>query len=539
MSVQIDPANGALLDTRNQLTAEPYDLSELIAFEFQVDGTVVNATDMHVADASAERKGRFIFRGQDLEVTVGFIAPPDQHFIEKTLQIKNTGVKPHIIDPIVIWRMQFKKLNAHPHRHPSVYAFLFINVFLNGDKGGLFVGVENPFGELLAASERIEISYRPRWLLGPGETFTSEPGFLGTYRKEGVYAFKELGRLAATIKQGNVPPVTARMDQEVLDWGRGRCRHLSRHPTTAGISPAGVLPAPPSDRWKTRSGQTLRRHHLRHRAHPAHRVEHLGRTDRRRQNGYRHQGDRRESQFRTQRAVAGRGKIHRQSKSLYSGSMETVPHAIQHESRVGCARRDGQPWLDGQTPRACLANPEFIRTYIEAYDRLISEHDLYMVTWDSTAWMWLKWPDPNYECFAENHQHPPGDVRYHVWRQLTHLFAELHRRHPQLAMRIAAGLQPGYPWILKDLIEHHTSFYDNEPGGSWWRSRNELFIPAYKCTSTMAANTWPQLQYNFFRSLSIADHAMLWGVDVSIGRFGLPMDEDQRRFFPQVDDLGG
>jgi hypothetical protein len=98
-------------------------------------------------------------------------------------------------------------------------------------------------------------------------------------------------------------------------------------------------------------------------------------------------------------------------------------------------------------------------------------------------------------------------------------------------MRVAAGLQPGYPWILKDLIEHHTSFYDHEPGGSWWRSRNQLFIPAYKCTTTMAATTWPQLQYNFFRSLSIADHAMLWGVDVSIGRFGLPMEEDQRRFF--------
>jgi hypothetical protein len=40
----------------------------------------------------------------------------------------------------------------------------------------------------------VQLDYRPRLQLQPGESYTSEGSFVGAFRKEGVYLFKELGK---------------------------------------------------------------------------------------------------------------------------------------------------------------------------------------------------------------------------------------------------------------------------------------------------------------------------------------------------------
>src|SRR2546426_8236871 len=80
VSLRIDPSSGRLIGGRNQLTAESYDLSELIAFDLHVDGSVISPANMSLAEAHTDNGVRFVFHGHDLEVTIGLVAPPDGHF---------------------------------------------------------------------------------------------------------------------------------------------------------------------------------------------------------------------------------------------------------------------------------------------------------------------------------------------------------------------------------------------------------------------------------------------------------------------------
>jgi hypothetical protein len=88
--------------------------------------------------------------------------------------------------------------------------------------------------------------------------------------------------------------------------------------------------------------------------------------------------------------------------------------------------------------------------------------------------------------------------------------SELHRRHPHVALRVACGTTPGYPWILKDLIEHHPNLYDGETGATYWMSCNSRFIPPYKSGVLLSAETDEAFRYLLLRSLSCSDHMMLW-----------------------------
>lgn len=543
LTAQLDPASGRIVGVENRLTGERLELAERTPFDLVVDGRALGPGELTLAEARTEGDPRFVFRGESLEIALGLRLPPDRDFLEKTLRVTNRGTAPVRLDRVRLIEAEFpaNRLFVHPHRDPSVYAWL-IDAFLRGERGGLYAGIENPFAELVAPSGRVELVYAPRWTLAPGETFVSEPAFLGAYKKEGIYAFKELGRLARAVRAGGTPPLTMRLEQEVLDWGEvwamqefvealqpppdyGRPGYYLRAIGPAGsvsdakafadfIAALGHVPHIEWNSWVTDKDSGAPS--LIARAADGHpRIE----------------------PNEAWREIADYAR----SKGIRSGTMEAVPNPF-YGAREDWLVRDagGRPWGDGRT--VCLADPRFMKAYLDAYDRLVRERELCMLAWDSPTWMWLRWPEPVYECHATGHGHSPGDVRYAVWRNLMDLFAGLRERHSKLALRVAAGLQPGYPWILKDLMEHHTSFYDNEPGGSWWRSRNTRFIPAYKCATTMVARSWPYLRYNFFRSLSIADHAMIWGVlarggdrlragDDVYGQWGLPMEDDQRAFF--------
>jgi hypothetical protein len=141
LSLRFDSANARITEARSALTDEAYELAELTAFELQVDGERLGPQDMKLAAAQTQPAPRFVFQGHGLEVSIELLSAPDRDFIEKSLVVSNTGSAPRLIERVVMWRMQFKNLLVQPHRHPSVFASL-INVFMSGEKGGLFVGVE-------------------------------------------------------------------------------------------------------------------------------------------------------------------------------------------------------------------------------------------------------------------------------------------------------------------------------------------------------------------------------------------------------------
>ncbi len=548
LTLTLGEDSGRILAVDNRLTTESYELLEPLPLRLVVDGAPLGE-EFELTARYLDADPTFVYHAGDLATSVTWRVRPDKDFVEKEISITNHGTCPVMLDEVTVFhfRLPSNAMMVHPHHDPSDAAWL-INLFLRGERGGLYAGVENPFVELVRPTFwEFEFTYRPGWRLEPGATFVSEPGFLGTYAMQGIYAFKELHKLANMVRReigrdynNEARPLTMRIDQEVLDWGEVWAMQdfmqTIMPPQTfkkPGYYLRAIGPVDDVEESKTFAEMIAGIGHIAHiewntwfqlddPGSPAIWIDSSGGELRLRPN-------------------EGWSEMvrHALEQGVYSGTMEGQPHPGYHARADWLRRaRDGSYLhqsraLNGEFTRmsVCLANPAFFDWYAEQYDGLIREYDLYMLAWDDSGGYLRTKYYSGYECWAENHGHPPGDAAFYVWRNWMGFFRRMHELHPQLAMRVASGLQRGYPWILKDLIEHHTDFYDYGPGASWWRSVNYRFIPPYKCTSTMAAGTWDELHYNFFRSFSIAPQAMIWGVDVRYGWPGIPQTPEQHAFF--------
>ena len=58
--------------------------------------------------------------------------------------------------------------------------------FVRHDHGGLFTGIENPFFQTRLTPSGVALSFEPGLILKAGDTYTSEPQFVGVYRASGV-----------------------------------------------------------------------------------------------------------------------------------------------------------------------------------------------------------------------------------------------------------------------------------------------------------------------------------------------------------------
>jgi len=58
--------------------------------------------------------------------------------------------------------------------------------FIRHDKGGLFTGIENPYFEADVSEQGVTLNFEPALILKPGEGYTSEPQFMGVYKRSGV-----------------------------------------------------------------------------------------------------------------------------------------------------------------------------------------------------------------------------------------------------------------------------------------------------------------------------------------------------------------
>ncbi|HOR29517.1 MAG TPA: hypothetical protein PLG73_16000, partial [Candidatus Sumerlaeota bacterium] len=170
-------------------------------------------------------------------------------------------------------------------------------------------------------------------------------------------------------------------------------------------------------------------------------------------------------------------------------------------------------WDPDDRPINCWANRDYVDWRLEVTDQAVNDFDLYMVAWDSASpafWTWFGFPEVQTECHATNHGHPPGDITYHLFRNIAWFLEELQARHPRLALRVACGATRGYPWILKHLIEYHPNLYDGEMGSTYWVSYNFRFLPIYKSGLLLSANTREEFEYLLLRSIANSDHFMLW-----------------------------
>lgn len=550
-------ADGRLIGLTNELNAEHFQVS---ALPFAIDTDAGSVTPVKAGAVQAQPAGLTVVyeTTRPVEVTVRYELPPSGSFLTKTITIRNNATKPLVVKKIVANEIEFSSRfdNIHPHRDPSEFRWL-INVFLRSKAGGLYAGIENPVYDYWtkgggAPKSWIQLSYDPRAVIEPGQAFVASPAFIGAFRKEGVYVFKELGKLRRAVNIPNAIPSLINFDQEILDWGEVWAMQdfmLARQPPRDSHRPGFYVrvvamvggnktAAMGSDSgfhiaFKPQHVESSKRFvdeiaALGHIPHIEWATEWFGNTGYARPSENFHLENAGPSDPMPVNPYWQEVVRYGLAKGLRSGIFETISRNFaRRKSEWKVMRHDGTPWVwnSRADPMNCWANPEYVAWRLQTTDRAIREHDLYMVAWDAYVpadWSWLGWPVLETECWAKNHGHLPGDIRQPLFRNITWFLEEIQQKQPKAALRVASGLTTFYPWALKNLIEYHPNFYDGETGATYWTSYNFRFLPMYKSGVLLSATSKQEFEWLLLRSISVSDHFMLWPDAVNIARENKP-----------------
>ena len=104
-------------------------------------------------------------------------------FFRRSISLSNA-------EPLRLKNLHFGKTTFAAPAREAVHYVTFIAAptveFIRHEKGGLFTGIENPFFKADLSERAVALSFEPALILKPGEGYTSEPQFMGVYRKCGV-----------------------------------------------------------------------------------------------------------------------------------------------------------------------------------------------------------------------------------------------------------------------------------------------------------------------------------------------------------------
>lgn len=555
LAFRVLPVDGSLAEIENKRTGEVHRVTSTPFIILTDRGEIAAASSRLVSQRFEATSAEFLFEHGALRVRMRYELLANRHFFEKTLTLENTSSEPVLIEDLMVERLRFVPAFLQTSRHydGSVWECP-INVFLRTKKGGLFIGVENPYFDMLTPgawkATRLDLHYSPRWKLHPGESFASEPSFVGVYKREHIYCFKEMEPFA------NIAP-----PQVILDWGEV----WAMQDFMCAIQPHYELPYP---------GYYLRANGVDFftdlgRSNPAHAkpsgqpssywIEHS------------------QCAFEAPMVVPAKMFVDRVAtqghvKSIDWGTiwfgnagwlrespgeyLETLPESwpikpnpywadlveyarekdlgvgimdeggardyLKHEDQWKLLTKEGTPvrgtaQLEGFMGRNCWANPAFAAWWVEIVSRAIERYDVPIWGTDSGSIWWVPF-DPPLECYSTHHTHPVGECTFYAWRNIMWASGELRRRHPNCALRNAGGMHRGYPWVLRDWIEYHPYLdpVPMGPGGNVtdnirfqsWNSYNFRFIPIYKTGSEIRTDDRYTMGYGMFSNLTRGDHGM-------------------------------
>jgi len=553
LALVFDPRDGSLAAVTNRLTGERHDVAAQAFLLYTDQGEISPATAPLAATASIENGIRFTYRHPSAAIELDYRLHPEHHFVEKIIRLKNESDQPILIQEIIAERFRFTPAFAEVYAHDDGTDWRCpINVFLRTRKGGLFTGVENPYFEMIVPgawqATRLDLRFAPRWILHPGETFEAEPSFLGAYRNEGIYFFKELQPFAYMSNQ-----------QIIMDWGEV----WAMQEFLRDIMPPKELPYP--DYYM--------------RANAVNYFTNLGRARGTEEKPF---GKDREwwpphSHAPWEPAMTEAGKHYidmlkkqgnidsidwgtiwlghagwlRESPDEYlerlgtDWDIEPNPHWLElirygqqqgfgvgimdeggardylkYEDHWKVKDKSGKPiqgvaQLEGYMGRNCWANPEFANWWVDIVSKTIDEYDVPIWGTDAGSIWWVPF-DPPLECYDPDHGHPVGECAYYAWRNIMNASAELVRRHPDCVLRNAGGMHRGYPWVLRDWIEYH-GYLDPVAQGEGgtvndnirfqgWHARNLRFIPGYKSGGGLRTDDPYGMAYGAFTHMTHSDH---------------------------------
>jgi hypothetical protein len=229
--VQIDQKTGAVRSIHDKELKVDYVFSG-IGFEFTTaEGTVraENAEKVTTRDDGV----KLHFEQDGFTAALYYRLGPEDRFIEKWFEVQSSDGRPFFLKSVVLEDLTTEAFkDIHLHDDNTIWQCP-INLFLRGEKGGCFAGLEYPYWDLeQKGTEGFRLGFQPNVQVAAETPFVSEIYFLGTYRYEGIYRysqgpypgpvpspyinFAETG-LKQHFKDGKIP--AAAVKPEVLDWG--------------------------------------------------------------------------------------------------------------------------------------------------------------------------------------------------------------------------------------------------------------------------------------------------------------------------------
>ena len=231
IAVEIDRQTGAIQSIRDKQQDVLYPQTGM-GFEVVTKAGTLRSKNATAAKTKAGH-AEFRFSGNGLDIALHYRLGADDHFIEKWLEIQSPDGKPYFLESVVLEDMRSGAFSEiHFHDDNTIW-HCPINLFLRGEKGGCFAGIEYPYWDLEPSGRNgYRLGYTPNYQAAEGETNVSEKYFIGVYRKEGIQRVSQgpypgrgrypligsFGGLSQHFK-GGIPDPVEDVPLETLDWG--------------------------------------------------------------------------------------------------------------------------------------------------------------------------------------------------------------------------------------------------------------------------------------------------------------------------------
>ena len=506
LKVVLSDKTGAVTGLTNKAAEESYRLTAS-PFVVVTTGRPVNAAGLSPKKRSGDDHSvSFTFTDGDFAVDLHYRLAPEQRFLQKWIVVRQTEGKAFALKEIVLERATLDPPLTNAVKYYSYAGRGGLTpdsrgcptaLFLRSEKGGLILGIENPFFRMAAGEKGVRLSYRPMLRVMAGESYTSEREFIGVYKKTERFHVKQLPKLSGWSPE-RFDGILRSMSHDILDWAEiwamqeymdaympatfdrfrvmlegwwSQLPSLSAKPSAREVEYVCALAANLREIGVNLMGLT---------AFPGEppKLPELAST------GW-EMNPNVDEVIRRERPKGMRFGLYLGDASAMgpfgnSGGVSFLPEKEAWKKRGA----------KGRVMRSnCLGCDEFAEWFFKIQDSTIQRYELGWWQWDGGIGTW-------HECHADNHRHLPGASQYAEWRARMALIRKLKEAHPDLWIHIYWGLKPYGPWGLKWVDTHENYFEMGEPNvfptisaDRWmaddgrlqfWWNQNARFIPHYK-----------------------------------------------------------
>jgi len=181
--------SGGIQSVENLLAVESYSFGSDV-FVVATDLGEFSNRDVKPASVSAntrEIEFRYEFgtpgNTGKIGISLVYTLGADSGFFRRFMKIANPGKMR--LERLILGSTEFTQPASEVLHYVTFIAAPTVE-FIRHDRGGMFTGIENPFFRADLKESGVALSYEPGMIIKAGEDYTSEPQFIGVYRKSGV-----------------------------------------------------------------------------------------------------------------------------------------------------------------------------------------------------------------------------------------------------------------------------------------------------------------------------------------------------------------